>query len=141
MFKNYRWYSLALIAFVAMSAAPAWAEQVRFRFVPIDACGNTQQVPAGPDGALGEKLSGAGIIPKAFPGTFRPTHMVTFKHPFNGRNIIVPLSMPQGQARMEYRSDRIIYNYGSYVIEVRFLTSGGAEAVYNSGFLRPLNIQ
>ena len=41
---------------------------------------------------------------------------------------------------MEYRSDRIIYNYGSYVIEVCFCTTGGAEAVYNSGFLRPLNI-
>lgn len=132
-------YVLMLASLLTLPAVGR-AEQVRFRFVPIDACGNTKQVPVGPEGTLGEKLNGAGLIPRPFPGTFRPTHLVTFKHT-NGRNIIVPLTLPQGQARIEYRSDRIIYNYGPYVIEVRFIANGNADVIYNSGFMRPLNIQ
>ena len=64
--------------------------------------------------------------------------MVTFRHPFTGRNITVPLRMPDSTPRMEHRDDRIIYNYNDYYIEVRFLQDGSVDVIYNSGLLRPL---
>jgi hypothetical protein len=129
-----------LLVYVLVAAPPssAYAEQVRFRFVPTDACGTTTQVPAGPNGALGEQLTGFGMRPQPYSRTFRPNQLVTFRHPYNGRNITVPLTLPQGAPRLEYRSDRIVYDYGSYVVEARFFADGSVETVYNSGFLRPL---
>src|ERR1700758_2860634 len=101
-------------------ANQAGAEYVRFRYVPVDACGNMTQVPAGPGGALGEQLNGFGLRPQPYPGVMRTNQLVTFRHPFNGRNVTVPLTLPQGNPRLEYQADRIVYNYGAYVVEARF---------------------
>jgi hypothetical protein len=129
-----------LILLLALLAFPtfAYAEVVRFLFVPIDPCGATKQVAVGPDGSLGEKLTGFGFIPKPYTEQFRPTHMVTFRHPYTVRHVTVPLTLPTDTPRMEYRDDRIIYNYGSYTVEARFLPNGSVETIYNSGFLRPV---
>ena len=124
-----------------LAAAPAVAEQVRFRFIPVDPCGTMSQVPAGPNGALGEQLTGFGWRPQPFNRALRPNQMVTFRHPFNGRNVTVPLTLPAGAPRLEHQSDRIVYNYGSYVVEARFLPDGSVETIYNSGFLRPLVVE
>jgi hypothetical protein len=137
-----RFHVVLLTLLVAGShVAPAAAELVRFRFVPVDACGTVSQVAAGPNGALGEQFTGLGLRPQPFNRTFRPNQMVTFRHPYNGRNVTVPLTLPEGTPRLEQRADRIIYNYGSYVVEARFLPDGSVETVYNSGFLRPLAVQ
>ena len=50
-----------------------------------------------------------------------------------GRNVTVPIRMPEGQPRLEHRADRIVYNYGDYTIEARFLTDGSVDVVYNTG--------
>ena len=131
------WFSL-LVLFLAVPGS-AQAEQVRFRFVPVDNTGSLQQVPAGPDGALGEQLVGFGLAPRPYAKMLQPTHMVTFRHPFTGGNVTVPLTLPADQTpRLEHRSDRTIYNYGSYTVVARFLRDGGVETRYSSGFLRPL---
>lgn len=133
---NSRWSVLVLIGTLSLPAL-ASAEQVRFRYVPIDACGRTQQVPVGPDGAIGEKITGIGLIPKPFRENFRPTHMVTFRHPYTGRNVTVPMTLPLERPHpLETRPDRIIYHYGEYRIEVRFFGDGAIETFYNAGFLR-----
>jgi hypothetical protein len=129
------WSALVLIGMLALPGRSA-AEQVRFHFAPVDPTGRTQQVAIGPDGAIGEKIMGVGLIPKPFRETYRPTHMVTFRHPYNARNIIVPLTLPAGTPRMENRSDRIIYHFGAYQIVVRFIPDGSVDVIYNSGFLR-----
>ena len=134
---KYRWFP-ALVAGLLCLPGTSWAEQVRFRYIPIDSCGNTRQIAIGRDGAMGEKITGIGLLPKPFPNNFKPTHMVTFRHPVSGKNIIVPVTLPVGAARMEYRSDRIIYYFDEYIVEARFLQDGSAEVGYNSGFLRPL---
>jgi hypothetical protein len=36
---------------------------------------------------------------------------------------------------MAYRTNRVVYNYGSYTVEVQFLPDGSANVVYNSGLL------
>jgi len=132
--------TVALLGSVLTAAqpTPVAAEQVRFRFVPINACGAVAQVPAGPNGALGEQLTGFGLNPQPYSRTLRPNQMVTFRHPYNGRYVTVPLTLPQGTPRLEHRADRIVYNYGSYIVEARFFMDGSVETVYNSGFLRPL---
>jgi hypothetical protein len=125
---------------VAAQPSSARAEQVRFRFVPTDACGTMAQVPAGPNGAMCEQLTGFGRRPQPYNRTFRPNQLVTFRHPYNTRNVTVPLTLPQGEPRLRYLSDRIVYDYGSYVVEARFFPDGSVETVYNSGFLSRLDV-
>lgn len=122
-------------------ATPAAAEAVRFHYAPADACGAMVQVPLAP-GVLGERLNGFGFFPQPFNETFKPNQIVTFRHPFTGRNVTIPLTLPVGSTpRLEHQSDAVIFNYGSYTTTVRFFADGSADVTYNSGFLRPLVVQ
>ncbi len=136
MFRRIRWFALLLA--LGASGQSVSAEALRFHFVPVDACGTMTQVPVGPNGAMGELRRGLGARPVASPYLVRPNQLVTFRHPFTGRNATVPIRLPYGPPRMEHGSDRIIYNYGDYIVEARFLRNGAIDIVYNSGFLRPL---
>jgi hypothetical protein len=129
-----------LTLLLVLGATPSWAaaEQVRYHFVPVDACGATSQVAAGPDGSLGELKRGFGFRPLPYPYMIRPNQLVTFRHPFTCRNVTVPLRLPEGTPRLEHRADRIVYNYGDYVVEARFLPDGSVDVVYTTGLLRPL---
>ena len=105
--------------------------------MPIDACGRTQQVPVGPDGAIGEKITGIGLIPKPFRENFRPTHMVTFRHPYTGRNVTVSHDLAPGKAappgdsaRPHHLPLRRVPDRGA------FLRDAQIETFYNAGFLR-----
>ncbi len=129
---------LALVGIVGAAPSIANAEQVRYRFVPTDACGTMKQVPAGPEGTLGELRRGLGARALPYPFVIRANHMVTFRHPFTGKNVNIPLRLPNGEPRMETRADRIIYTHGDYFVEVRFHADGSADLLYNSGFGRPL---
>jgi hypothetical protein len=122
-------------------AESASAELVRFRYVPVDTCGKMSLVALGPNGAVGERQTWIGSAPQPFTTQFRPTHMATFRHPANGQLVVVPLTLPEGTPRIEHRSDRIVHNYGSYTVEAVFLDDGSVEVIYNSGFLRPLQVQ
>src|SRR5262249_24317219 len=124
-------------ALTALQPAGVAAEQVRFHFAPADACGNMTQVPAGPNGALGEQLTGLGLRPQPYTRAFRPNQMLTFRHPYNGRNVTLPLTLPQGTPRLEHRGAAVVFNYGTYVVEACFFTDGSVDIIYNSGFLRP----
>jgi len=48
----------------------------------------------------------------------------------------VPLTLPEGTPRIEHRRNRIVYNYGSDVVEVHFLSDGSADVIYDSGLFR-----
>ena len=112
--RQYLHFAAILLAGSLAMTGRASAEQVRFRYVPVDAAGNVRQVAIGPEGAIGEKITGVGLIPKPYRETFRPTHMVTFRHPYNNRCVIVPITFPAGAERApEIRSDHVIYNYGT----------------------------
>jgi len=134
---------LVVPALLLCCAVPgrAAAEVVRFRFAPVDMCGTAAQVPIGPGGALGERLIGLGFLPQPYATMPRPNQMVTFRHPYSGQNITVPLTLPAGTPRLEHRSNRIVYNYGSYTVQALFLPDGSVEVTYNSGFLRPLQFE
>lgn len=80
-------------------------------------------------------------MPQPYGRVFRPNQFVTFRHPYNSRHVTLPLTLPAATPRLEYRSDRIVYNYGSYTVEVRFFPDGSADTVYNSGLFRPLVVE
>ncbi len=133
----YRSLSALAAVFLCLSlGGTASAALVRFHYVPIDGCGNTAFRPAGPCGAPGELVRWLGAVREPSIDQPRPTHVVTFWHPYTGRRIAVPLAFPEGTPRLEHRPAQIVYNYGSYAVEVHFLPDGSVDVVYNAGFLR-----
>jgi hypothetical protein len=130
------------ISAISLAAFPhAAADTLRYRFVPAGADGSVKQVPAGPGGAVGELRTGFAMEPQPYQVTHRANQMVTFRHPSTGRNVTIPLTLPEGTPRVEHRGgDRIVFNYGTYTIDIRFIAGGGLDVIYNSGFLRPLRL-
>ena len=138
MLQYARW--LTLVGIIAVPSL-ACAEQIRYRFIPVDPCGTLKQVAAGPDGTVGEHRRIFGAKPLPYPFAVQPNQVVTFRHPFNGRNVTVPLRLPAGQPRIDTFTDRIVYVHGDYTTEVRFFPDGSVDVVYNSGFMRPLRFE
>jgi hypothetical protein len=77
----------------------------------------------------------------AAPGTPRPTHVVTYRHPYTGQNVSVPMTLPESTPRIVHATDRIVYDYGSYTVTSRFLPDGSVDVIYNSGLFRPLRLR
>jgi hypothetical protein len=119
------------------TAGPAAAGQARFRYVPVDAAGNTTLVTPVSGAGPGERVRWFGAVRQPYDRQPRPTHLVTYRHPYTNRDVTVPVSFPGGTPRLEYRSDRVIYNYGSYTVEAQFFPDGSVDVVYDSGLLRP----
>jgi len=134
-----RWLTPSLVAvLVLVTAGTADAERARFHFAPTGPGEALQLVPAG-DSTAGE---GAGSFGKARGSVCeppQPTCRVTFKHLCTGQEVTVPLALPEGTPIIEHVRQRIVYNYGSYTVEVRFLPDGGVDVVYNSGLLRRID--
>jgi hypothetical protein len=116
-------------------AQASFAGRVRYHYVPADAAGNTTIQP-GNGGGPGERVSRFGFSTEPYANQPRPTHLASFRHTVSGRQITVPLTLPQGTPRIEHRSNRIIYNYGSDLVEVHFLPDGSADVIYDSGLFR-----
>jgi hypothetical protein len=136
--RTYRWVLLAL-AVLFCSSPRLQAADLRYHYVPVDAAGNTQLAPvvrSGGGGSPGERISFLGLVQEPAATQPKPTHLVTFRHPFTGRNITVPLMLKPGTPRMSYNRDSVLYNYGSESTEVQFNRDGSADVVYSSGLLR-----
>jgi hypothetical protein len=125
---------IAAAALLAFCGTPASAARVRFHYAPLDVNGNTTLRPA--DYGVGERVSYFGTVRAPINNQPRPTHLVTFRHPYSGRDIALPISFPYGTPRIEHVRDRLIYNYGSDTIEIRFLPDGSADVIYDSGLFR-----
>jgi hypothetical protein len=46
------------------------------------------------------------------------------------------LALPEGTPVIMHVWQGIVYDYGSYTVEVRFLSDGSVDVIYNSGLLR-----
>jgi hypothetical protein len=123
----------AIGALWLLPAGAASAAQVRFHFAPSDLCGTTTLKPNGPCATPGTRIAWFGLYRTGYGCQPRATHIVTFRHPYTGCNVSVPLAFPEGTPRIEYRPARIIYNYGSYAVEAHFFPDGSVDTVYNSG--------
>lgn len=118
---------------------PLQADVIRYRFIATDARGSPALTPIGPGGAVGERTAYRGGAPEPYATIKRPTHFLVVVHPETRRKIQVPLTLPEDTPRVERRAGSIVYNYGTYTVEVVFLRDGSVETVYNSGFLRRLS--
>jgi hypothetical protein len=127
-----------VFALLLLAAGSTQAARVRFHYVPIDPCGTLQLQPGGPSGATAERLAWlGGWEPYNCPPP-RPTCVNTYRHPCTGQTVAVPLAMPEGAPTIEYRARTVVYNFGSYTVEVHFLPNGGVDVIYNSGLFRAL---
>jgi hypothetical protein len=130
---------LGAVVVLALVVAPARAERVRFRYALADTSGTVVTSPGLPQATPGERVAFLGGAPEPASCRLRPTHMVTFYHPAVNRNVTVPMALPYDSTpRVEHRTNRIIFNYGSYTVETVFTLDGSVEVIYNSGPGRPL---
>ncbi len=130
--------ALAAAVLVCMQTGPAAAARVRFHYAPTDACGTVALKPSGPGGCAGESVSWFGMVREPCALQLRPTVVATLRNPYTGALVRVPLALPEGTPRIEHVRDRVVYNYGSYAVEVQFYPDGSVDVIYNSGFLRGL---
>lgn len=128
-------FAAALFA-AAIATAPASAARVRFHYVP-DNAGGVQLAPAA-SGAAGELPLRRGGAREYTSGPPRANYVVTVRHPYSGQDLKVPLFLPDGVPEIEHTWSRVVYNYGIYTVEIRYLSDGSIDVIYNSGFLRPL---
>ena len=116
-----------VVVFVTVlgTAGTAAAARVRFHYGPGEI-----------GGTPGERISWFGAPREPVPGVPGPMVPVTFQHPFTHAPVTVPLALPPWTPTIEHVRNRIVYNYGSYAVEVRFLPDGSVDVIYNSGLLR-----
>lgn len=95
----------------------------------------------GADGTVGDHRAWYGGPAQPVVNGPRPTHVVTYLHPYTGQNVNVPVTLPESTPRIHHATDRIVYNYGSYTVTSRFLPDGSVEVIYNSGLFRPLQLR
>ncbi len=120
---------LASLVFVS----PAAAEVVRLRYAPQDAGATTVMKPADPGMPTGTRTSRLGLRREVYFCEPRYNYLGEYGHWHTGQRVTVPLSLPTDTPRVEQTWRGIIYNYGSYTVEVHFLRDGSVEVVYNSG--------
>jgi hypothetical protein len=94
------------------------------------------QLQPAADGAGGERAGWFGRTRDSACEPPHPTCKVTLKHPYTGHDVIVPLALPDGTPLIEHVRQRVVYDYGSYTVQVQFLPDGGVDVIYNSGLLR-----
>jgi hypothetical protein len=126
------WLALAVILWAGGTASAA---RVRYHYVP-SANGAMTLVPYAAS-APGEKITLLGRSPYCVPPP-RATCMASYRHPATGCTVTVPLGLPPDTPTIEHRADRVIYNYGSYMVEVTFLADGSVDVTYSNGLLRDI---
>lgn len=133
MFRLRLCAALGTIALLLTSAGSAAAARVQIHYTPADCNGNMN---AGVPTTTTNRIAFFGPPETAPEVPIRPNQVVAFRHPATGRIVKVPLALYQGTPKMRYRTNLVMYDYGSDAIEVRFLADGSVDVIYNSGFLR-----
>jgi hypothetical protein len=126
----------AALALLALTTSPAQAERVRYHFAATDICGSTTQTPAGQCNAIGERVAYFGLGTSPYSGVVRPNYLVTLFNPVTRGTVTVPLALPEGTPQMRHGRNRLIFDYGTYQVEVVFLPDGSVDVYYDSGWRR-----
>jgi hypothetical protein len=109
------------------------AARIRYHYVPTGT-GTGEDAGVAQSGA-GERLTWRMDWQSCDQPAPRATHLVTFCHPISGKLLTLPLGLPEGTPQMLHSRNRVTYDYGSYTVEVHFLSDGSADVIYNSGLL------
>lgn len=123
-----------VLVVVCLIDLPAAGAVLRYHYAPVDEKGSMVLTSVESLG-LGQRFAPVGSPAGYQP---RPNQVVTFRHPTTGRPVHVPLALPLGTPQVQYRWSRIVYNYGTYTVEVAFSPDGTATVIYNSGLFRGL---
>src|SRR6516164_11565428 len=91
---------LATAILLLLAGPIAAAAEVRFHYVPVDARGNTTLQPSGASDGVGERRRWLGTVREPYNNQPRPTHLATYRHPYTGQSITVPLTFPDGVPRI-----------------------------------------
>lgn len=121
-----------VLALLLGAGSVADAAIARYHYVPNGPNCALTFVPSDPD--AGERVSIFGSRPD--PNPPRPTVMMTYRHMYTGQTVQVPLRMPTGTPRVYHRTNRIVYDYSGFTVQVEFFPDGSLDVIYNSGFLR-----
>ncbi len=129
---------LALMGILALLASVDEAEAARLRFhYGPTGCRGSAYDPAGAVSVVSERGSWFGVVREPCNSRLpRPPQYITYRPPYTGRPVTVPVALPEGTPRIEHRGGRLVYNYGSYTVEVEFLSDGSADVIYNPGPFR-----
>jgi hypothetical protein len=130
------WRPLLAVVVMFLVTGTAAAARVRFHYVPSTNGGPVTLVPFAAN-APGERISTFGRAPYCNTPP-RATCVVTFRHPGSGSILAVPLALPPDTPNIEHRGSRVIYNYGSYTVEVAFFADGSIDVIYNNGLFRDI---
>jgi hypothetical protein len=123
-------WTAALLGSLAF-ANQASAARVRYHYVPT---GPDESAAVTQSGGS-ERLTWRGRWEASDCPTPKPTCFPTFRHPDTGRSLTVPLALPEGTPQMLYRTNRVIYDYSGFTVEVHFLSDGSADVIYTTGLL------
>lgn len=127
---------LIATAAVLLCQPGAQAGWVRYHYAVADPTGAMVLSP--PD-AAGEQLGWFGRVRQSCACPLQPTCVVPLCHPCSGMTLSVPLSLPFGTPVIEHRRYWVIYNYGSYSVQVHFLPDGSVDVIYSSGLMRAVS--
>jgi hypothetical protein len=127
-------FAVTLLFAVAQRAA---AERAVFHYVPAGPDGALQLQPIA-EGAAGERVDSLGKVRGTLCQAPQPACNMTLMNPCNGQKVIVPLALPEDTPIIRHVQQGIVYDYGTYRVEVRFLPGGGVDVIYNS-ILRPIS--
>ncbi|MFN4258015.1 MAG: hypothetical protein ACK4RK_01870 [Gemmataceae bacterium] len=131
------WSGLAAVVSLWGVERPAAAAIVRYHYVPSQPPTVYVLQPFAP-GVAGELLTWFGLRGEPYPRAPKPNHLAVLCHPFTRQNVTVPLQLPPGTPTIMHSGPRVIYNYGSYTVTVRFYEDGTLDVIYNSGLFRDI---
>jgi hypothetical protein len=109
------------------------AARIRYHYVPTGT-GTSDDAGVAQSGG-GERLTWRLEWQPCDQPAPRATHLVTFCHPASGKLLTLPLGLPEGTPQMVHSRNRVTYDYGTYTVDVHFLSDGSADVIYQSGLL------
>jgi hypothetical protein len=123
-----------VVLVLLITGSVASAARLRFHYGPADGICDGSCKPTAALNVTGERISLFGSPREACGDRLpRPACFITYRHACTGQLVTVPVALPEGTPRIEHRWGRLIYNYGSYTVEVVFVPDGTVDVIYNSG--------
>jgi hypothetical protein len=120
----------ALVAFLVLAVSPGLqADDMEFRYVRPFGSRVSNWQPRESFAVSGGQIYFFSPNPQPQPPP--PTHWLPFRHPYTHAYVIVPAALPDGMPRIEQRTDRIIYDYGTGSVVFHFVRDGFVNVSYH----------
>lgn len=133
--RLFRFAVVATVLAILATARPVNAERVRYHYVP-NAYGTSTLKPCGPNGAAGEVIAWLGRTRKPINVVPHVNTQLTFRQPYTGQSITVPVYLPHWVPRVAYTRHWVTYEYSNFAVEIHFLPDGAVDVEYVTGLLR-----